>query len=186
MKKKTWSIIGIAALVLVMVFVVVVSFYTYNARVVGGDAMPMPLGIGVSIVLTGSMEPEFYAGDLIVVVKDDDYAVDDIIVFQRNQKAVTHRIVAFDGDRVITRGDANTLDDEPIDRNTIKGKVLFAIPKLGYLISFMKTKIGTAVVLAIALFLFLFPLIREKREQRRRIEQIRREIESLKNDHDPQ
>lgn len=185
MKKKTWSIIGITALALVMVFVVVVSFYTYNARVVGGDAMPMPFGIGVSIVLTGSMEPEFYAGDLIVVVKSDNYAVDDIIVFQRNQKAVTHRIVSFAGDQVITRGDANTLEDEPIDRSTIKGKVLFAIPKLGYLVSYMKTKVGTSVVLAITLFLFLYPLIREKQEQRKKIEEIQKEIETLKNHRKP-
>ena len=185
MKKKTWSIIGITALALVMVFVIVVSFYTYNARVVGGDAMPMPFGIGVSIVLTGSMEPEFYAGDLIVVVKSDNYAVDDIIVFQRNQKAVTHRIVSFAGDQVITRGDANTLEDEPIDRSTIKGKVLFATPKLGYLVSYMKTKVGTAVVLAIALFLFLYPLIREKQEQRKKIEEIQKEIETLKNHRKP-
>ena len=39
--------------------------YSWNARRLAGNAMPMPFGVGLSVVLSGSMEPTLSVNDLI-------------------------------------------------------------------------------------------------------------------------
>jgi len=156
------------------------NLYMFNAAKLTGDAMPMPFGVGVSVVLTGSMEPEFSAGDVIVVTAADEYVERDIIVFQSGKKAVVHRIVGFDGDMVITQGDANNIADEPIEKSVIKGKVRFSVPLLGYIVLFLKRPLGTMLVIAAAAFLFVYPTVKEKREREAKLNEIRRRIEEMK------
>ena len=186
MKKKVIRIICTTFLSLVMSFIIGLSFYSFNARMIHHNSMPMPFGVGVSVVLSGSMEPEFSAGDLIVVVEADDYAINDIVVYQSAKNAVVHRIIDIDEDRIITQGDANNVSDKPIDKSCIKGKVLFSIPYFGCVVSFLKSTPGTLIVLVIAFFLFEYSFIREKKEQRKKIAEIRNEIETLKKEQDTQ
>ena len=166
------------ALVIGLVFGL--SFYSYNAKVVSRDPMPMPFGIGVSVVLSGSMEPELSVGDLIIVVKEDAYAVDDVVVFQSGQSAVVHRIISIDGEDVVTQGDANNSPDEPISVFAIKGRVKTAIPGVGYFISMVKTPMGTIVILGLAIFLWVRYLGQEKQVENDQLDHIREEIEKLK------
>lgn len=67
------------------------------------------------IVTSGSMSPEFEAGDLIMIVRVDPYElkVDDIITFSTEDgKLLTHRIVELKKDgEIITKGDANKTAD---------------------------------------------------------------------------
>ena len=173
MKKKILRIICTTFLALVMSFIIGLSFYSFNARMVHHNSMPMPFGVGVS-------------GDLIVVVEADDYAINDIVVYQSAKNAVVHRIIDIDEDRIITQGDANNVSDEPIDKSCIKGKVLFSIPYFGYVVSFLKSTPGTLIVLVLAFFLFEYSFIREKKEQRKKITEIRNEIETLQKEQDMQ
>lgn len=76
-------------------------------------------------IATGSMENELFAGDYIVVEKTDDYKVGDIITFKEKDYYITHRIYQIDGDKIITKGDANNSSDSPISRKRIVGKFLF-------------------------------------------------------------
>lgn len=186
MKKKKSRIICTTLLALVMSFIIGLSFYSFNARMVHHNSVPMPFGVGVSVVLSNSMEPEFSGGDLIVVVEEDDYVINDVVVYQNTKIAVAHRIVGIDGDKIITRGDANSLNDEPIDKSCIKGKVLFSIPYVGHVVLFLKSIPGTLIVLGLAFFLFEYSFIREKKEQRKKIDEIRNEIETLKKEQDTQ
>ena len=179
MSKKVKNIFR-SLLLALMGAVLGINIYMFNAAKLTGDAMPMPFGVGVSVVLTGSMEPEFSAGDVIVVTKADEYVERDIIVFQSGKKAVVHRIVGFDGDMVITQGDANNIADEPIERSAIKGKVRFNIPLLGYVVLFFKRPLGTMLVLVAAVVLFVYPTIAEKREREKKLAEIRQQIEEMK------
>lgn len=43
-----------------------VRFYVWNAQSLTGNAVPMPFGIGASVVLSGSMEPALSVGDLLI------------------------------------------------------------------------------------------------------------------------
>ena len=59
-----------------------VNIYLANAKTLVGNQLPMPFGYGAAVVLSGSMEPTFSTGDLIVVKEQNDYILDDIVVYQ--------------------------------------------------------------------------------------------------------
>lgn len=140
--------------------------------------MPMPFGYGVAVVLSGSMEPEFSQGDMITVKEADELEVGDIVVFQEGGILIVHRIIDIDGDKITTKGDANSIADNPIDRSVIKGEVMFHIPYMGVLINVLKSPIGTICIIGAAILLLEIPRRREKKkddeEKQRIIEEIRR------------
>ena len=77
-----------------------VNVYLANANSLVGNQLPMPFGYGAAVVLSGSMEPEFSKGDLIVVNETDTYEVNDIVVFQDGNSLVVHRIINIDGETI--------------------------------------------------------------------------------------
>lgn len=94
------------------------------------DADSQPFGISILQVSSNSMVPTFQKGDFIIIKKQSDYDVGDIITYivaEENQKYyVTHRIIQKNGNEYITKGDANNREDSQIvNNNTIKGKVMF-------------------------------------------------------------
>lgn len=94
-------------------------------------------------VLTGSMEPTYPPGTLIVVkpTTASSLGIGDAITFQWESgkpDVVTHRIISVQytangGVRFTTKGDANRAPDErPVVPDQIRGKVWYAIPYAGY------------------------------------------------------
>ena len=179
MKISFKSVIRISVLVLLAVLVGV-SIYSINARMLGGNALPMPFGFGMTVVLSGSMEPELSVDDLLIVAPADTYEVGDVVVFQTQRTAVVHRIVAINGEEVITRGDANSSDDEPITLQHIKGRVVCAIPFVGLIVNLIKTPVGTVILLGLAFWLLEASFKKEKAQKQTELDAIRREIEELK------
>ncbi len=86
-------------------------------------------------VLSGSMEDTLKIGDNIIVKRVDEYKVGDIVTFKHDNIYVTHRITKIDGDMVTTKGDANTVEDEPFNKNLIIGKFVFKSDLLNFLIN---------------------------------------------------
>jgi signal peptidase I len=107
------------------------------------------------LVQSGSMEPAILVGDVIVVNKIDSYAVNDVITFNDSgNKRVTHRIVEIkngaSGKIYSTKGDANRSGDrETLPADKVIGKVILTIPKLGYVINFLKTTQGFVLLVVI-------------------------------------
>ena len=84
------------------------------------------MDIGVFIVITGSMEPTINIKELIVIKEQNSYNIGDIITYRDyNNNLVTHRIINKFEDKVITRGDNNTVSDKPISLKKIEGKVYY-------------------------------------------------------------
>ncbi|MBE6566700.1 MAG: signal peptidase I [Ruminococcaceae bacterium] len=179
MKISFKSVIRISVLVLLAVLVGI-SIYSMNARMLGGNALPMPFGFGMTVVLSGSMEPELSVDDLLIVTPADTYEVGDVVVFQTQRTAVVHRIVAINGDEIITRGDANSSDDDPITLQNIKGRVVCAIPFVGLIVNLIKTPVGTVILLGLAFWLLEASFKKEKAQKQTELDAIRREIEELK------
>ena len=161
-----------------------VSIYTACAARIAVNAVPMPFGVGVAVALTNSMEPEFSGGDLLIVTESESYEVGDVVVFQTKQVAISHRIVAINGDDVITKGDSNNLEDDPIRMEHIKGKVLFSIPLLGYVVNVIKSPIGTIAILALAIWMLEYSFRMEKKKDSEELDRIKSEIEKLKQEQD--
>ena len=180
MSKKVKAIIRITLLVLVAL-ILGLNVYSLNASRLAGDTVPMPFGLGLAVVLSGSMGPEMSEGDLLVVVKSDSYGLRDVVVYQDGNITVTHRIVAISEEgEITTRGDANNDDDAPITADRIKGKVLVAIPLVGYLVNIIKSPIGTIVILGLAVLLLERSFHNDKRKDADELKEIRKEIERLK------
>ena len=101
-------------------------------------------GIHRYLVVSGSMEPNLYAGDIVFVnsnVAFEDVQLGDVIIFQYEDMNVIHRVVdeaMIDGERHLkTKGDANARDDGYLTtESNYCGKALFHIDKLGYAVDF--------------------------------------------------
>jgi len=74
----------------------------------------------IVVVLSGSMEPAFYRGDLLFLsMSEDEYKVGDVVVFKLKGRdiPIVHRVLRAHlenqtGDIfILTKGDANAVDD---------------------------------------------------------------------------
>lgn len=157
-----------------------INVYMVNANSLVGNRLPMPFGYGAAVVLSGSMEPEFCEGDLIIVKKTQDIAVNDIVVYEEAGSLVVHRIMKIDDESITTKGDANNVTDDPIGISAIKGKVLFWIPFAGRIVAFLKTPIGTIIIIAAAIALVEIPRRKEKKRDNEDRQKIIDEIKRLK------
>lgn len=179
--KSIWY--GIVRLALIVLCGGILGFNIYfaNANSLLGNQLPMPFGYGAAVVLSGSMEPEMSKGDLIIVKETDSFVVDQIVVFQDGQSLVVHRIIEISGEKIVTKGDANNVADDPIDSSLVKGEVILVIPNMGSWIEGIKTPIGTIIIIAVAILLLEVPRLREKKKDDEEIEKIKEEIRRLKN-----
>ena len=127
-------------------------------------------GVQVFGVLTGSMEPTYPTGSLIYVsdVDTNDLRVNDVITFSLSPGVIaTHRIVEVVPDEnnpsqvsFRTKGDANNVVDQSLvsPRNVI-GKVVFSVPQLGYIASYIQSPPGIYVAIAVSTLMIAFALI---------------------------
>lgn len=156
--------------------------YTQNAKGLIRDKMPMPFGYGMSVVLSGSMEDRLSVDDLVIIKATDDYKVNDIVLYQDGDSLVIHRIIEIDGDTVTTKGDANNVADEPINKSQIKGVLVYDIAEIGAVVNILKQPISVIIVLATALLLTELSYRKEKDNDTEELEEIKKMIEELKKD----
>ncbi|MBO1307835.1 signal peptidase I [Enterococcus sp. 669A] len=134
------------------------------------------LGYRFYNVLTSSMKPSedsppggFDAGAITIVkmIDGSDAEVGDIVTYVVGDDGnyLTHRLVerigemeGKEGNYVITKGDANRSNDPPINEERIMGKVLFAIPKLGIAIEFIRAQFWPCLVCMLSIFGFFIVL----------------------------
>lgn len=179
--KKT---VKAAAWTAVALLIAVLFFLLLGSR---GQKLPFLNGIRVLNVMSGSMEGAIPTGSVVIVADKEPLELieGDIITFISNDplyfgKVVTHRIVEIadyrDSVMFITKGDANEDKDgaAALPANVI-GKVVFHIPLLGYLLNFLKTKLGFFLVCLLpCMVIFLLELL----QLARHIGEYRREKKS--------
>lgn len=180
-KKLCKNIVRISLLVICGI-ILGFNIYNANARKLVGDGLPMPLGIGSAVVLSGSMEPELSKGDMIFVKEADSYKEGDVVVYQEGSILVVHRIIEIDGENVIAKGDANQSADEPVNISAIKGKVCFTVPFVGNIINIIKTPVGTICIIVMAIALIEIPRLREKKKDDEERQKMIDEIKRLKDE----
>jgi len=131
---KEFFEIGIALLI---------AFLFYQALVFAtGSSVPV-----VSIA-SGSMIPKLHPGDLVFAGKPADLKIGDIIIYHANcqympEKDIIHRIVGFESGKISTKGDNNPYKDPClVETSQVKGKVIFAVPLLGWPRLFLNYLVG--------------------------------------------
>ena len=177
---KKWKAIMRIVLLVIAGAVVGVNLYSWNAKSLMGNSLPMPFGCGVAVVLSGSMEPTIRIDDLIIVTEQEDYRENDIVAYQSGNMVVVHRIIQVEPDTVITQGDANNAPDAPIRKEMIKGKVVHWIPGAGRIARLLKSPVATVILVGGALLLSELTLRKEKKKDEDELEQIKAEIRRLK------
>lgn len=156
--------------------------YTQNAKGLLKDKMPMPFGYGMSVVLSGSMESRLSADDLVIIKATDSYNVNDIVLFQDGNSLVIHRIIEINGDTVTTKGDANNVADEPINKSQIKGVLVYDIAGFGAVVNILKQPVFVILILAAAFLLTELSYRKEKDTDTEELDEIKKMIEELKKD----
>lgn len=146
--------------------------------------VPKAAGARPYSIVTGSMEPAYPPGALIVVRprQAESIRVGDVITYQLESGrpgVVTHRVVEVtDGPdgrpRFITRGDANgAVDVTPVRPVQIRGVLWYSVPYLGYVNTWFTGNFRTVTVYLLATLLIGWGLYEFYRDYRSRDEEER-------------
>lgn len=159
--------IGLSKLLLIALALIIAycCVFSLAVKVIRSEPIPMPLGFGVAVVLTGSMEPTLKENDLVIVTRAGEYSVGDIVVYSTGGTPVIHRIVELDEESgvAVMKGDANNAPDGPITVSRIKGRMALRVPAVGAVFRFIKTVPGIVMIL-ILLFTLFYLSVRAREE----------------------
>ena len=113
---------------IIVILLVIILVYILYSKYIEKNKVTKICGYGFLVVLTGSMEPEINSGEL-VIIKEGEYEVNDVITYEAENLLVTHRIIEkniINGKiEYICKGDANNENDLKIPENQIQGKVIY-------------------------------------------------------------
>jgi signal peptidase I len=134
------------------------------------------------IVKSGSMEPTITTGSLVInkYIHPTNLKTQDIVTFispTQEREFITHRITAIKTEeeysRISTKGDNNTIHDPwSVPGGSVVGKVMFTIPLMGYVMSFLQSKIGIllfilipSIYIVVEEIFYVYELFKKKREK---------------------
>ena len=146
----------ISDIIIILLFLIFVLFMF--SKFVNKDRMPNIFGYSILRIVSGSMESEYHVGDYIIIKKQDNYKVNDVVTYiDDNDNFVTHRIIKIDDTEVTTKGDANNIEDEIFDIVNIQGKVVYKLPHIFSMLNAVTILIiiGTIIVMRIIINKFL-------------------------------
>ena len=188
--QKIKKILSIIVLIILLPVLIVNSVILINSFR-NPEEIPSFFGWKPFIVLSGSMEAEIFAGDLVIVkeVEPSILQKDDIIAFKDDEIVITHRIVEIVEEngvrKYITKGDNNNSNDKGfvLDKQ-VEGLYQFKISGLGNLAVFIQTPIGMVVSLSIPILLLILVQMSENKklqsEKNQKEKNLEKEIEKLK------
>lgn len=120
---------------------------------------PEIFGYSQLVVTSGSMEPEFSAGDVILIKAKGSYELGDVVTFRDPAgQLVTHRLVGRTQGQFITKGDANNVEDSDLlPPEKIVGGLVTYIPAVGSFLLFLRTPLGLLLLLLLGILLIELP-----------------------------
>jgi signal peptidase len=157
-----------------MVLALLLNLAGVFKKLVLKEDVPLVFGLGYAVILSGSMEPEFIPGDMVIIRRQDAYEAGDIITFQLSGRPVTHRIAEVTPDGFITRGDANNSDDrETVGRDRVVGKIIRVIPQAGDAVEFFQSTLGMVILLLALFAAFYLPEWTRRKQDKEKTEMTR-------------
>ena len=179
-----WIFDIILFIILAIALIMAYNHVQVNIR---GNTYTTMLGYSAFEVATGSMSNTIEIGDVILVKliePNEPVSENEIVVFTQDTKLVTHRIIKINGDQIITKGDANNTQDDPISRGQIIGKVVKIIPDVKMwkeIILTPKVLIPTSISILLLWIFFSYDKEKDVKKTKKVIEEqeyIDEEIES--------
>ena len=142
-------------IVLVIIAIIFCAYCVFSVKVLNHKYVNV-FGYSVFEVATGSMKGTIEVGDAVLVKIHDKYDINDIVTYQNGDDFITHRVVSVEDDKVVTKGDANNVNDNPIDKDLVLGKVVKILPKMGV---WKKVLLTPKVIILVLLTLFIFSIL---------------------------
>lgn len=146
-------------------FVVIITIVFINFISIKSDNAFNIIGFRTYTVLSGSMKPKINPGDIVVVTNkaNNKLKKDDIITFKEENDVITHRIIDIKDNGYITKGDNNnSIDSFIVYPENVIGKVLFHIPKIGYIVEFLARPIVISIEMILLAILIIKSVIKDK------------------------
>lgn len=120
-------------------------------------------------VRSGSMVPAINIGDLIITgpvggLLTPSTEPGKIITYERvKDTLVTHRVISITDDgRLNTKGDNNEdADQNPVSLSQVDGIYIMKVPYLGYMTSFIRTKLGWYLAIIVPAMLLIALIIKD-------------------------
>lgn len=168
--RKVVRLAGQLLFVCIMLLMAVFVYFLLQNRMAGG--VSAVAGYQMYIVEGGSMSPAFEAGSVVLVrpLEATALQVGDIITYrdpdpERAEIIVTHRVITVkptDPVSFITRGDANDANDPlPLPAANLIGRVEFNVPYLGFIFSFVRTRMGIILLVIVPAVLIIATELRK-------------------------
>lgn len=130
--------------------------------------VPKVMGNDIYAVMSGSMEPYYHVGSVVIVDKHftpEEIQVGDPITFRKGDNAIaTHRVIEINEEtqEFKTKGDANEVEDlAPVPFDNVIGKAGMSVPMVGYIPLYMRTKRGMFCIGAYVIVFILLQIIPE-------------------------
>lgn len=171
-KQKRGKIMRFLLIPLIVIFVILIIDIVYQKYIKKSSSIDV-FGFKIYTILTGSMEPEYNIGDLIIErpINQEDIKVGTVVTYKINERnTVTHRVVEIveeDGKTLYrTQGDNNNApDSDLVSFNQINGSIIFKINKVGKIVTEFTSGIGIVVVI----MLIWISYIHSSRSEEKRI-----------------
>ncbi len=150
-------------IVVLMLIVVILQRVSDNSISLGGYRL--------FTVATGSMEPKYKVGDILISksVDSNEIQVGDDIVYKGAEgsfkgKTVTHQVVSIEDEngkkKITTKGIANIEEDPKIDESQVYGKVIYKVKSLSFLSQLIKNIYVFYFIIFIPIAIIIFRQIR--------------------------
>lgn len=171
--QRVLTIVG-TVLCIILIPILLINITLIAKSYINKDEVPSIGGTFPLIVLTDSMVPEIYSGDLIICKTADaeDIEVNDVISFfdpaGNGTSIVTHRVIEIvedDGEIFFrTRGDNNNTEDkELVPAENLVGVYKMRIAGAGHIAMFMQSTAGLIVCVVLPIILLVgYDLVRRR------------------------
>ena len=173
---KVVKTIGQFILCLILIFFILLNIFSMNNKSL--------FGFRIYRVISGSMQPALQIGAVIIVKKSNNYYERDIITYSNGLTTITHRIIAINNDEVITKGDANEVDDKPINKEQIVGKFFFRISNFSLFSMILSKNVIYLIMIFLLVLIFLLVIgdriIRNFRYQSNNVKKLKKNKEKNK------
>lgn len=120
-------------------------------------------GYRVYTISSGSMEPTYEVGDVVLIKKTpaEDLKVGDVITYEIGNITVTHRLVSItEGadniERYTTKGDANEVNDPSFAYDRIEGKLVYRFKLYSLMVKLVHNKVTFFFIIFVPLVVTIF------------------------------
>lgn len=149
------------------ILAIIVILLVYNIIQVSVLNKPYMNIFGYSFfqVKTGSMSGAIETGDIVIVKLTKEVQPNDIITYEKDKILITHRIIEKNETEIITKGDANNVQDEAITSDDVIGKVVYIFKNIEIWKKVFKSpEVYILVIITLILFGITISIKEKKKE----------------------